>query len=1672
LYHIRKPVRGLSLLMVLLFVFAQVSPATANWQLNWTNVDWTTNPVRTTADNLTAEIASPDDSVTSVSLSVYNGAFNPAPINLQGPIVWNNHRANLSFPLSSVNWTGAPLAAPGNNYNFALNVGAGQYSATVNRYLNNAGVSQSVYANTGNFMQSSITSAPPVQQGFALMWSDPQEQDKRPVMNELNLGFNQEVNASLANSKITVQREGVTVTGTWSLRPNPVNPTVTDPCALRFIPETAFTSGIYKVTIPEDFVSSSGAKLAASRTISFEFVNYTDYIGNQTDQYLMMPPQVSALTPMKNTVSDYLFQVPLKKCLPAGGSLSLIFPSSYSGLLDNAKVTSATPPVPPSQTPIPGVPPTPQPNTSPESFAPMNADINGPGLGNITILKLTVDKNNNKITLEFSDAIGSQQESNSYLSFMLSGITNPAAPPTETLKATTQTSAGQLLESLDLSNVNIDAGGNNSITINLKDKTSNNIINDSTAVITLGCPGVGLIKQTVVNGTTTFKDLAADRDYIAGLMTPPAGYLPSPVPTPVFLKGDTTLDLVLESMQNTSLTQVKIQVQGLPVNEQAVVYACSPMNFRETDTADDKDLDNDRTYSLYLNSNMEYIIGVRPVQNIAAGAAMPAPMTAMTWIPPMPRNFFVPNTKDIQTVPPIIIESLKCFIKVRVVDQSGSAIPNASVNAYNPSAMNTVGVGSGGMTDTDGYCLLKLKDGNYTVNAFKPGMPPVPEKTVVASASEPANSDAIVFSMEKPGRKIIGKVLNGNTGVASVPVFACQQNGCQFVDAITDNNGQFVLFVNPDTSWRLNGFVPGYGPLPEKTVDVGSTDVTNLSLTVPGGDTLVTVSGKVTKGGEAVSNVSVWAENTNGPGNGALTGADGSYQIKLKKGGSYILHCWLPGFGEQPSINLSSLNADLSDKNFNVVSRTITVNFGRSVNGFVGASNQHDSNSGIEINDKSSVEIKVPAGIYNVEAYVKGAGRLPTMTADTTNNDAMVDFTSNLSQGMVTINVQVNDGAGAAIPAAWATLEDASSKFILDGKLTSADGKASFVGPAGKMVKIRTQKVGYTPYASENITIAADKANQTAVMAALSNTVKISGSLTVSSGTLPSQAFIWATSDDGKWIGTVIQAANNSLSYELSLPKGNTWIIEAKADGFQTAAASRVTITPTAVMDNQDIALSPISNFNLDKANANVTPSTGGVISNPQAGIKLSIPPGALGSSNSNAMVTTQNTSMVPSTSSSVPVGGGKEITIKDGNGTAFTTLNGNMEITFDYSEYVSQLTADEIDRLQLAYWDNNIQDWVNIQSTNDKVNHVLRGFVNHLTKFAIVKPAASATSQNPVVNVPSGGGGGGSTQPPADKAVTSTTGNASVAPAAGGSVGLGTDAVVEIPANALKETTAVEVKVLKATSSPAAPSGSKLASEVYEFSVAGKNAYTFAKPVTLKLSFNSASISGDETVAVHYYDEANAKWVNVGGTVNGSIITVSVDHFTKFAVLSIKKPVETAKPIVTTVKLTDIAGHWGADSITKLVTSGAIAGYPDDSFKPDNNITRAEFASVLVKAFKLQLQTGKAFADTAQHWAKDSISTAAAAGIINGYSSSQFGPDDLVTREQMAVMVSKAAKLAAAKNTITFTDRAAISTWAKDAVASASEAGVISGYADKTFKPQGKATRAEAASIIVRAIK
>lgn len=172
-------------------------------------------------------------------------------------------------------------------------------------------------------------------------------------------------------------------------------------------------------------------------------------------------------------------------------------------------------------------------------------------------------------------------------------------------------------------------------------------------------------------------------------------------------------------------------------------------------------------------------------------------------------------------------------------------------------------------------------------------------------------------------------------------------------------------------------------------------------------------------------------------------------------------------------------------------------------------------------------------------------------------------------------------------------------------------------------------------------------------------------------------------------------------------------------------------------------------------------------------------------------------------------------------------------------------------------------------------------------------------------------------------------------------------------------------------------------------------------------------------------------------------------------------------------VSFNDSEGHWASDSIKTMAEHGFINGYDDGSFKPQASISRAEFVTILIRVLQdargAAISGGNAFADTEAHWAKLNISTAVKLELLGGYGDGRFGPDDFVTREQIAVMLINAVGGNFDGTKTQFADNADISSWAKEKVGAAAGLGFINGYEDGSFKPQNNATRAEVCAVLLR---
>ncbi len=164
----------------------------------------------------------------------------------------------------------------------------------------------------------------------------------------------------------------------------------------------------------------------------------------------------------------------------------------------------------------------------------------------------------------------------------------------------------------------------------------------------------------------------------------------------------------------------------------------------------------------------------------------------------------------------------------------------------------------------------------------------------------------------------------------------------------------------------------------------------------------------------------------------------------------------------------------------------------------------------------------------------------------------------------------------------------------------------------------------------------------------------------------------------------------------------------------------------------------------------------------------------------------------------------------------------------------------------------------------------------------------------------------------------------------------------------------------------------------------------------------------------------------------------------------------------------------WAADAVQYLTKNGIVSGYEDNSFRPNAPITRAEFTKIVVKAFFGDTANAaeNVFGDVAAgDWFAEVVATAHKEGIISGDGSGSFRPNDLISRQDMAIIIYNAARkfnlIDAEEANAEFTDSADISDYAKAAVFKLKSKGIISGMEDGSFKPLENADRAAAAQMI-----
>ncbi len=260
--------------------------------------------------------------------------------------------------------------------------------------------------------------------------------------------------------------------------------------------------------------------------------------------------------------------------------------------------------------------------------------------------------------------------------------------------------------------------------------------------------------------------------------------------------------------------------------------------------------------------------------------------------------------------------------------------------------------------------------------------------------------------------------------------------------------------------------------------------------------------------------------------------------------------------------------------------------------------------------------------------------------------------------------------------------------------------------------------------------------------------------------------------------------------------------------------------------------------------------------------------------------------------------------------------------------------------------------------------------------------------------------------------------------------------------------------------------------SPLYRF---GPEGTVFAEPVLLSIRLAIPADIAPEDLVLAWFDEERQQWFALPTVVDlaRGFISAEISHFTDFAVLVRKISARTFADV-------SAQSHsWAAEQISYLATRGIIKGMSEGFFEPDRLITRAEFTTLVVNALDLDTEepsgsgkaSGQLFADVRpEDWFAPYVKAAVAACLVRGVDKNLFEPQEPMTREQMAVMLSRAfAADFQEESDPAFPDAAEISPWARIAMKKILARDLLQGFDDGNLKPAYPVTRAQGAVVIYR---
>ncbi|MFC3800873.1 S-layer homology domain-containing protein [Cohnella sp. GCM10012308] len=269
----------------------------------------------------------------------------------------------------------------------------------------------------------------------------------------------------------------------------------------------------------------------------------------------------------------------------------------------------------------------------------------------------------------------------------------------------------------------------------------------------------------------------------------------------------------------------------------------------------------------------------------------------------------------------------------------------------------------------------------------------------------------------------------------------------------------------------------------------------------------------------------------------------------------------------------------------------------------------------------------------------------------------------------------------------------------------------------------------------------------------------------------------------------------------------------------------------------------------------------------------------------------------------------------------------------------------------------------------------------------------------------------------------------------------------------------------------------------------AAQGGFTLVAP---PVEFTVRALLGDKAANVGQFNTYVKRTIAIPNGVDPSAITTAIvveadgtvrQVPTKFVVVEgknqavIQSRTNSAYALIgKKVSFADVEGHWANTAVNEMGSRLIVSGDGQGAFHPNRDITRAEFAAIVVRGLGLKSESaGISFPDVAQNaWYRAAVGTAAQLGLINGFEDGTFRPSDKITREQAMALIAKAMSLtgltaegSASDALHPFGDASQVSAWARDGVAKSLQAGIVSGRSASQLAPQASMTRAEVAALV-----